>query len=170
MKVMLSRLLSAFLWFVVFVLFALSSSWFLFLKTRIDVVQISGPSMEPTFFDGDFVVSWRNFDKRLLKKGDIVIADIGGRPIIKRIEARSGDTLRRALRPFSVYTKDLDFTIPGANIIVPSNNYFEKIRALPRPEAIYFFLIGDNLQTSQDSRMYGLIDENDIRGKVVFAW
>ena len=130
---------------------------------------IPSPSMEPTLNVGDRVLvnklSYRLHD---VHRGDVIVferppgASRGGddeiKDLIKRVIAVGGDTIeaRNQLVYVNGERLDEDYLEPGA----PTDN-------LPRqtiPEG-HVFVMGDNRTNSEDSRVFGPIDEDRIVGR-----
>ena len=120
------------------------------LRRRYDVVYVGGPSMEPTYPDGSRVVVRR---ATRAVRGDVVAFippfDEGVTPAknggnlwyLKRVAAGPGEV---------VPTQYLGY--PGGVVTVPDGHYF---------------LVGDNLMESADSRQEGPVDGRRLRGVVV---
>ncbi len=133
--------------FTVFLLFVLA--FVIFLNQNFKTVEVKGPSMEPTFYEKDHVLTskayWLVGD---LKKGDIVVVrsrDKSGDYYIKRINRVGGETV--------------DFTNLPENYSITNGAYVV-------PEGSYY-LLGDNRPVSEDSRIWGPVAKNEIIGKVV---
>ena len=132
------------------------------------VVNISGPSMEKTLFDGDKVVVWKwSYEPT---KGDVVIISKGqhlDEPIVKRVIATQGDTLEIDFSDGSVIVnnKKLDETYIKEPMWVQGDGEIPSV--IPQG---YTFVMGDNRNHSMDSRFedVGLIDNEDIVGKANF--
>ena len=127
------------------------------------IFRISGISMEPNFFDGQFVlVDKLTYESSSPKRGDVVImkfpADPENRKFIKRIIGLPGET---------VEIKNNDILINGIRI---QETYLERnIRTRPDLKRELnddeYFVIGDNRENSNDSRFWGPLPENAIIGK-----
>jgi len=129
------------------------------------VYAISGHSMEPTLHDGERVV----VDKIRpalgeLQRGDLVIfvsPEDPSKNLIKRIIAIAGDEVE--------LTGDKVF-INGEPL---EENYIHRTLFPDRPGEVtvvkpdHFFLLGDNRPQSRDSRQFGVIPVQLMRGKVV---
>ncbi len=129
------------------------------------VYAISGHSMEPTLHDGERVV----VDKIRpaigeLQRGDLVIfvsPEDPSKNLIKRIIAIEGDEVE--------LVGDKVF-INGEPI---EENYIHRTLFPDRPGEVtivkpdHFFMLGDNRPQSRDSRQFGLIPGQLIRGRVV---
>lgn len=130
---------------------------------------IPSPSMEPTLNVGDRVLvnklSYRLHD---VHRGDVIVferppgASRGGddeiKDLIKRVVAIGGDTIesRNQLVYVNGERVDEDYLEPGT----PTDN-------LPRqtiPEG-HVFVMGDNRTNSEDSRVFGPVDEERIVGR-----
>lgn len=134
----------------------------LFLVTPYDV---SGESMMPTLNDGDRLIMKDSVD---IVKGDIVVLDSPSNEeemYIKRVIALGGDNV--TIKDGKVYvngeqllgeenfgkTLPYDFTIDG-------DRYMDM--EVPEGEV---FVLGDNRENSMDSRFFGTVKEETIRGK-----
>ena len=134
------------------------------------VVVVSGPSMQNTLVDGDYLLLIGKPFYTEPAQGDIIVAAKdsygGGTPIVKRIIATEGQVV------------DIDFetgvvTVDGMTIDEP---YIKNLTKLSegtqfplRVEDGCVFVMGDNRMNSKDSRdpVIGLIDKREILGKAV---
>ena len=127
------------------------------------VLQIYGSSMSPTLEPGDLVLSVKN---EKLETGDVVAFYQGNKLLIKRVFATSGQWV------------DIDndgvVTVDGQ---VLDESYIKELSLgncdieLPHQvKEAHYFIMGDNRDTSLDSRAntIGDIAEEQIEGKVVF--
>lgn len=127
------------------------------------VLQIYGSSMSPTLEPGDLVLSVKN---EKLETGDVVAFYQGNKLLIKRVIATSGQWV------------DIDndgvVTVDGQ---VLDESYIKELSLgncdieLPHQvKEAHYFIMGDNRDTSLDSRAntIGDIAEEQIEGKVVF--
>lgn len=135
---------------------------------------VSGPSMQPTFENGDRIIAVRHFS---LKRNDIVILkapDQKGALYIKRVIGLPGDM---------VTSKNDKLYINGKQVAEPYlNNKFKKAanaagqpytnnftltRRVPKNS---YFVMGDHRDVSKDSRYFGFVKRDAITGKVVFRY
>lgn len=122
---------------------------------------ISGSSMEDTLFDGDICWSQKIFWEKNLQRYDIVIAKLRHKMVVKRIIGMPGDHIE--IRNNEVYIngkkinkkcrKETEFAGKGRSIILKKDEYF---------------LIGDNRRISYDSRNYGSVKKEEIKGILRF--
>ena len=137
------------------------------------VVVVSGPSMQNTLVDGDYLLLISKVFYSQPAQGDIIVAAKdsygNGTPIVKRIIATEGQVV------------DIDFetgiiTVDGQIIEEP---YIKNLTTNPqgtvfplRVEEGCVFVLGDNRMNSKDSRspVIGQIDKREILGKAVFLF
>lgn len=137
------------------------------------VVVVSGPSMQNTLIDGDYLLLLSNTFYNNPQPGDIIVASKesfeNGDPIVKRVIAIEGQVV------------DIDFS---AGIVYVDNVALEEDYTLTPTtlsEGTLFplvvdegcvFVMGDNRNISLDSRstQIGLIDCREILGKAIFLF
>ncbi|EEJ73073.1 signal peptidase I [Lactobacillus ultunensis DSM 16047] len=135
---------------------------------------VSGPSMQPTFENGDRLIAVSHFTP---KRNDIVILkapDQKGALYIKRVIGTPGDM---------VTSKNDKLYINGKHIAEPylnnsyerrdhrlgelyTNNFTLKER-VPKDE---YFVMGDHRDVSKDSRYFGFVKRSSLIGRVVFRY
>ena len=135
------------------------------------IVTVSGPSMNSTLWDGDWLLVMARTPFLEPKQGDIVISSKqsfnDGEPIIKRVIATEKQTV------------DIDFSsgivyVDGEALDEPytfsPTNLDEGVSCPLVVEENCFFVMGDNRNHSNDSRnpVIGLIDRREIVGKALF--
>ncbi len=130
-------------------------------------VGVIGESMENTLFQDDWLCVSAYIAEP--EYGDIVIithANYFTEPLVKRVIAVSGQTVD--LDDGYVYVDGVKLDEPYTHGVTVKLDYSIKF-PLKVPEGKYFVL-GDNRENSTDSRtsLCGLIDEDDILGKVRF--
>lgn len=125
-------------------------------------VIVSGDSMNNTLKDNDILLL-KKYDKSYERK-DIIVFDYKDSKLVKRIIGLPGETVRYedgilyindeiVADEFSTITSDFDL------------KYFD-IDVIPSG---YYFVLGDNRNHSSDSRILGLISEEDIEGTTSFS-
>jgi signal peptidase I len=135
----------------------------------IQAFWIPSPSMEPTLNVGDRVlVNKLSYKLHDVHRGDVVVferppgtstgEDGEIKDLIKRVVAIGGDTIEG--RQGDVYVNgeviDEDYLEPGT----PTDN----LPLMTIPEG-HVFVMGDNRTNSEDSRIFGPIDEDVIVGR-----
>ena len=134
------------------------------------VVVVSGPSMDTTLTDGDWLLLLGNVLYQEPKHGDIVVASKdsydNGTPIIKRVIAMEGQTVDIDFDAGIVYVDGVALDEPYTN---SPTNLREGIEFPLTVEDGCLFVMGDNRNISKDSRSteIGLIDRREILGKAI---
>ena len=145
-------------------------------------VKVDGPSMDDTLNDSDLLllskISYKVGD---IKRFDIVVIDINGEKIIKRVYGLPGENIEYKDNRLFINgvviedeyanneTVDFDLTdicVAGLkrNNIVDSEEVEKKCNYNIIPDN-YYVVLGDNRKVSADSRYYGLISKDMIVGK-----
>ena len=128
------------------------------------IVKVVGDSMEPTILRDSIVLATTLYTKYLV--GDVVVVEQDGSLIIKRIAFVAKqkffclDLGYRRFQPAPVI-KDMQYQI----------NYLKKfgvkayIYEVPDKQV---FLLGDNELESEDSRAFGSVPLQNIKGKIIY--
>lgn len=129
-------------------------------------VKVNGNSMVPTLNDGDYMIlNEIGYRMNGLKRFDIVVANINGEMLIKRVIGLPGEKVEYA------YNK---LYVNGENVIENFKHddtddfSFSELDAEVVPEN-HYFLVGDNRGNSKDSRIIGFVPANKIMGKANFV-
>lgn len=136
---------------------------FLVFQFVVGAARISGSSMYPALADGDLVLYvriWSAWDR-----GDIVYLQMpSGERYVKRIVALEGDVVD--IRDGRLYVNGEEDTYAwgvtdrqGTSLSYPYE--VEEGRV---------FVLGDNRETSTDSRTFGSVSVRQIRGRIVWHW
>ena len=138
---------------------------------RINIV--SGDSMYPTLYDGDYLLLLGNLFYQEPEQGDIVVISKktfdNGKPIVKRVIAKEGQTVDIDFENGIVY---VDGRALEENYInSPTINRGGMEFPLTVDEGC-IFVLGDNRGVSRDSRspQIGLIDKREVLGKVIYLF
>ena len=118
-------------------------------------VRVSGDSMYDTLENGDILLL-KKYDKSF-DRYDIVVFDINGEQLIKRIIGLPGETIECI--DGKIYINDKEIKDIETNLIT---NDFSKVK-IP---SNHYFVMGDNRPVSNDSRYFGPIDKKNIKGTV----
>lgn len=147
-----------FLGLKIFIFVALLAVTFFFI---FGICRISDNMMDPAFKDGDLAVYYRL--QKEFHPSDAVVLEKNGKTQVRRIIAVAGDTV--------------NLTEEGLEI----NGYLQQeqdiyTKTLPYKEGIAFpvtvgqdeyFVLGDDRTSAEDSRMYGMIKKEEIKGTVI---
>lgn len=134
--------------------------------------KVSGLSMYPNFNDGDYIITDKLTPKfHEYSKGEIIVFKKKDRhdDFIKRIIGLPGDKIRVSdgkvyinnqalVEPYlknGPYTSAGLFAEENQEVIVPENSYF---------------VLGDNRNVSSDSREWGFVERDEIKGEVVLRY
>lgn len=137
------------------------------------VVVVSGPSMNNTLIDGDFLLLVGNIFYREPKQGDVIVASKAsyddGRPIIKRVIATEGQTVDIDFNNGIVYVDGEALDEPYTLTLT---NLDEGVRFPLTVEDGCIFVMGDNRNLSKDSRSpeIGLIDCREVLGRALLLF
>lgn len=126
------------------------------------VYFVDGESMEPAFHHGDITIIDYYSQQENYENGDVVVINNKAthNRMIKRVIGSEGDHI--VIKENQVYMNDVVLEEPylletmenkDMDFIVQKNK---------------FFVLGDNRNNSIDSRHIGLIDKEDIIGKVIY--
>lgn len=133
------------------------------------VVVVSGPSMNNTLVNGDWLLLLSNLTCGEIRQGDIIVASKDsfkdGEPIIKRVIATEGQVVD--IRDGVVYVDNQPLNEPYT-LSHTSVHGGVSFPCTVQPGCV--FVMGDNRGVSLDSRSseIGMIDEREIVGKAVF--
>ena len=125
------------------------------------IYRCSDNMMSPAFKDGDLAIYYRM--QKEFQTSDTVIVEKDGETQIRRIVAKPGDSV--------------EITADGLKI----NGYLQQetgiyTETLPYTEGISFpvtleeneyFVLGDNRSGAKDSRIYGAVKKEEIKGTVI---
>ena len=121
-------------------------------------VRVDGDSMKNTLKNGDILLLYKLSS---IDRFDIIVLDEekDNEKIIKRVIGLPGETV--AIKKGKIYINDK--VIDDENAYGQTSDY-NKV-TLKDDE---YFILGDNRLISKDSRYFGPIKDNEIKGKIVF--
>ncbi len=122
-------------------------------------VRVSGTSMDKTLTNGQILLLYKLVD---IKQNDIVVVDksIQGSTLIKRLIGLPGDTVECINGKIFINDKEYD-----DKYAYGITDDFSKVE-LKEDE---YFILGDNRMVSEDSRYFGPVKRNNIKGKIIFS-
>lgn len=132
----------------------------LFLSRYVRFIRNVSESMSPTIRDGQKVFAVKS-EIRRLRRGDIVLAKTRMEldlPVLKRIVACPGDHVR---------IENSEIRVNG-ELVAEDIGINNKEQSLTMKEEEYY-LVGDNVRDSFDSRNFGPIREEDVLYVVLFV-
>ena len=135
--------------------------------------QIKGASMEPTFYNGNYIFTSKvTYKIRTPKRGDIVVFyspknhDI---EFIKRIIGIPGDTILIENNEIYVNGNILNEQYISAKTTLIPGNFAQEGVPIEVLEN-HYFVMGDNRPRSSDSREFGTIPTDSIVGQVFYRY
>lgn len=145
--------------------FALWMAWLAIGNGVIFTGRVSGVSMHPTVPERSVFIAISPLGGRTVAGGSIVIAELGGSEVIKRVVAVGGDEV--ALAGGEVFVNGERAALP----VPPSLRGRAPSELAPYiVPAGHVFLIGDARGWSYDSREHGPVPLAQVRGVVVAHW
>lgn len=137
---------------------------------RVGVVW--GDSMSPSLHHGEMYLFDRQHDNISdLRRGDVVIFQREGRNYIKRVAALPGDVIYLMNRgeldgPDEVV---LDWQLPKLQAALDKKTWkgIKLMRRRMPKDCIY--VLGDHMEISEDSRTFGPVYQDQLRGRLVVA-
>lgn len=143
---------------------------------------IKGDSMDPTLKDGEHVlVNIIGYKVGSIKNGNVIIFHANQKEdYVKRVIGTPGDTVyykddklyvngKKVEEPYLDYNekrKQAEF-ITGSFETKDLTNANKKSNVIPKNK---YLVLGDNREVSKDSRSFGLIDKDQIVGKVALRF
>ncbi len=135
------------------------SAWFFFTHLFL-LMQMDGNAMFPALKDGDLLFAFRL--QQHYAKGDVLIYTVDGKTYVGRLAACETD----AVILDSSGTLLVNGTPQKGDILYPT--YAKENLTYPhRVPAHHFFLLGDYRTHANDSRDFGSIPKENIKGKVI---
>jgi signal peptidase I len=132
---------------------------------------IDGPSMQPSFEPGQFVlVSRVHYLFGEPQRGEVVVFNAPGSrpgdpPLIKRLVGLPGETLE--LRDGQVYINGVLLDEPYLREACTQARCPDRLIELGEDE---YFLMGDNRNNSRDSRAFGAVPRRQIVGEAILRY
>lgn len=132
---------------------------------------VSGPSMEPVLQSGDRVwIDMDYYSTHPVERGDLILLELeGGKFYVKRVVGLPGDTVAMAHNRLYVNGQEQDEPFIEEAIEkawqqgeIYNRDFAEKIVGTGG-----YFVLGDNRMNSYDSRAYGPLPQESLRGKVM---
>lgn len=169
---MFSRLGAFFLDVIEVIVFAIAIFLFIYLLVM-QPHKIKGDSMQPNYPNGEYLLTDKiTYRFNEPSRGDVVVFEAPGTDgdeYIKRIIGLPGETVKveggkvyinnnvlvESYLSSTLYTSSGAFLSEGKEVTVPQNNYI---------------VLGDNRTASSDSRSWGLVSKDKIKGRAFFIY
>lgn len=144
------------------ILLAISMIIILILRIYIfEIVKVSGDSMYPTLKDGQLIFLWKPIST--LSRGDIVVfTSPDETELIKRVIGLPGENIE--IENGIVYIENIEMDEKYQFDSTPPDSISE---ILISTDSV--FVMGDNRNFSEDSRKFGTIPYQLIKGKLIFV-
>ena len=127
-----------------------------------DTYIITNKSMRPTLDEGyKILLIKKNFIFNGIKNFDIIVFRMGENNLVKRVVGCEGDRI-----------EIIDGELYLNNDLIKYEYYFfdEEDNASYTVGKNQYFVLGDNISVSEDSRSVGFINESDIIGRVILIF
>lgn len=135
----------------------------LLLPWRMGVVR--GESMDPTLKSGSlFLLDRAYYRLHPLRRGDVVVLRRGGETLVKRVMAAGGDRFL-AWQEYSDGVTSEPITAEVARTMSKRRTEYVGVAQVRVPTGA-LFVVGDGY-SSEDSRTFGLVHQEDVLGRVV---
>lgn len=121
-------------------------------------VRVDGDSMKNTLKNGDILLLYKLSS---IDRFDIIVLDEekDNEKIIKRVIGLPGETV--AIKKGKIYIND---KVIDDEYAYGQTSDYDKVTLRDNE----YFILGDNRLISKDSRYFGPIKDNEIKGKIVF--
>jgi signal peptidase I len=133
---------------------------------------VRGSSMNPSMGSGRMYLMDRSyFRSQPIKRDEILVFKREGISYIKRVLAAPGDTVY-VLRQRGSFQDELvgDWQLPAVRRAVVRRPWKDSMKLVPvRLTEGQYYVIGDNIMDSVDSRSFGPVSAEEIQGRVLFA-
>lgn len=134
------------------------------------VTQVVGNSMYPTLKDGEvFILDKISYRFQKIERGDIISLDYADtKYLIKRVIGLPGETVNIINNKLYINNTLYEEEYISDDLVY-DDFYLSSLGITTIPEDMYLVL-GDNRVDSLDSRKIGLINKEDINGKIAFRF
>jgi signal peptidase I len=155
--------------------FALAGIFAGFLLSRVFVIPyvVRGDSMNPGFHDGQRIICLRFGTPRF---GDVILMDdpVNDDAVFaKRVIGVAGDSIE--IKNNVIYRNSQKLALPWKTSRRDSRNFpmgFTSRDNMPMVKLVRdeYFVLNDNCDDSYDSRAFGKIGNDDVRGRMIYSF
>ena len=149
-------------WYLVIKLAVLVGILWLLLGVVFGITPMANADMQPAVCAGDLMLYYR-FEPQMVS-GDVVVFDRDEKTYTGRIVAVGGDTVE--------ITGQSELKVNGSTIV--ENNIYYSTPAydseIEYPLTLaedQYFILGDSREGARDSRFFGAVEKDEIKGKVI---
>lgn len=132
----------------------------------LSVFVVQGASMEPNFFNGEYLLTNKlNYKLGGASRGDIVVFKFPGelkQRYIKRVIGLPGDTVK--LKNDQIYLNGHRLAEPYLPISIKTSKQTSQTEWVLKEQE--YFVLGDNRENSNDSRTWGILPAKNLIGKI----
>ena len=125
------------------------------------IYRCSDNMMSPAFKDGDLAIYYRL--QKEFQPSDTVIIEKDGETQIRRIIAKPGDSVEITADGLKIN----GYLQQETGIYTETLPYTEEISFPITLEENEYFVLGDNRPEAKDSRIYGAVKKEEIKGTVI---
>lgn len=148
-------------WFLIRLLILIGILYLLF-GCIFGITTVKNEDMAPRISAGDLVLYYR-LDKQPLA-GDIIICNKNGKQYVDRVIAKGGDSVE--------ITEEGTVKVNGSivleqNIFYETPQYESDVKYPLQLQEGECFVLGDQREGATDSRYFGAVDTQEIRGKII---
>ncbi|MGD0111950.1 MAG: signal peptidase I, partial [Armatimonadota bacterium] len=133
---------------------------------------VLGESMSPGFHSGQVFLMSQIHDYSCLRRGDVVLFDLGGQTYLKRIYAIGGDVVWAVVAPDEQDTSRWfvpDAELPEVQDLLTASPQLGTLARIRVPDD-QIVVLGDAGSNSYDSRFFGSLPAQSVRGRVVLPY
>lgn len=139
-----------------YIFFLAAIAVFVAITQAAGIVIVSGDSMFPTLRSGDIIRTSR--DVGSIERGDIIVAKSSDGTVIKRVVGLPGEDVQ--ISDDAIYINGVPIK-DYVNVPTMPNGMPKEGVTLNERE---YFVMGDNREHSKDSREFGAVKKEDIKG------
>ena len=154
----------------IYLFLVISGALYVLSPLRIGVVL--GESMSPSLKHGQvYALDRTYYGRHGAKRGDVIVFDHGGVTYVKRVIAGPGESVY-LLRQRDLSEDDLvmDWQVEYLKRLERQAAFKRGVHLVEQPVPEGFcFVVGDHLSRSTDSRAFGLVPMERVRGKMIAA-
>ena len=131
------------------------------------IIVVQGNSMFPTFHNKQILVAKSINNYNEITINDILVCELEGNYIVKRVKSLQNQSIYYYIDSNTSEIKLIDqntYQYLSTHPIIRNKSLIQKV-IVPK-DSIY--LLGDNLNNSDDSRRFGTLHWNNIKYKIIY--